>query len=232
MKKIIFIFSLLFLISCTNTNYEKIIMDGYKKYKKDKTYEIRSPKKKWFRKMTDEEKQEAIYFKKKPFYIFWENQMFFVVKEDYYKEEDTFLFLCIKYRGRDWQYMNKVEFSNGEKSYLLDFTYEKYGKPLWKDNMTWSTGVEEYISFELQEEVINEIIPILEAGNVSIKLYSDYDDRTKERKLKEKEIKTMIDMYNFYLIRKEILLNKLRIAKEERILNYKTKKDEKENKNE
>jgi hypothetical protein len=198
LKRIVIISTLIILAGCAgNQRYATVVQKGFKR---SKTYEL------YKEKVND----DFIYYKRKKN----KGMLFFFLKKE---DEKVDLYLSIKYRGKNWMYMSKIEFEDentGEK-YLLDFYEHKLYKPLWKDRTTISLKVEEYLAFPLTEEEAENIAPFLASEKLKITYYSDYDDRKAERILSEKDRDYMKEVYEFYLEMKkgmeEKALHKLEI---------------------
>lgn len=182
LKKIFVISTLIILAGCAgNQRYATVVQKGFKR---SKTYEL-------YKEKVDD---DVIYYKRKKN----KGMLFFFVKKE---DEKIDLYLSVKYRGKNWMYMSKIEFEDedtGEK-YLLDFYEHKLYKPLWKDRTTINLRVEEYLAFPLTEEEAENIAPFLVSENLKLTYYSDYDERKAERKLKEKDRLYMKEVYDFYL---------------------------------
>lgn len=173
----------LFVISCTNNNYEKLVDEKFKKSKYENILEKNVEKKTYYK--YDSSKK----FKQ-------DNVFLFIEKEDTPK-----LYLGINYRGKDWLYMKSIEFI-GAEDFEIDFLDYRTFNPIWKDNTTINMGVEEKILFPIDEKYMVNLEKMLQNEEMNIILKSDYDERTSKRKLSEKELirmRKILDLYKTIL---------------------------------
>ena len=183
MRKTIILMLTLFVISCTNNNYEKLVDENFKKSKYEDVLEKSVEKKTYYK--YDYSKK----FKQENVFLFIE------------KEEIAKLYLGINYRGKDWLYMKSIEFLSSE-NFEIDFIDYRTFNPIWKDNTTINMGVEEKILFPVDEEYLENLEKMLKEKEVSIILKSDYDERVSKRKLSEKELirmRKILDLYKTIL---------------------------------
>ena len=183
MRKTIILMLTLFVISCTNNNYEKLVDENFKKSKYEDVLEKSVEKKTYYK--YDYSKK----FKQENVFLFIE------------KEEIAKLYLGINYRGKDWLYMKSIEFL-GSEDFEIDFIDYRTFNPIWKDNTTINMGVEEKILFPVDEEYLENLEKMLKEKEVSIILKSDYDERVSKRKLSEKELirmRKILDLYKTIL---------------------------------
>ena len=179
MQKTIILMLTLFVISCTNNNYEKLVDEKFKKSKYEDILEKNIEKKTYYKyDYSKKFKQENIFL--------------FIEKEDTAK-----LYLGINYRGKDWLYMKSIEFI-GTEDFEIDFLDYRTFNPIWKDNTTINMGVEEKILFPVDEKYMVNLEKMLQNGEVNIILKSDYDERISERKLSEKELVRMRKILDLY----------------------------------
>lgn len=179
MQKTIILMLTLFVISCTNNNYEKLVDEKFKKSKYEDILEKNIEKKAYYK--YDYSKK----FKQ-------ENLFLFIEKEDTAK-----LYLGINYRGKDWLYMKSIEFI-GAEDFEIDFLDYRTFNPIWKDNTTINMGVEEKILFPVDEKYMVNLEKMLQNEEVNIILKSDYDERISKRKLSEKELVRMRKILDLY----------------------------------
>lgn len=179
MQKTIILMLTLFVISCTNNNYEKLVDEKFKKSKYEDILEKNIEKKTYYK--YDYSKK----FKQ-------ENLFLFIEKEDTPK-----LYLGINYRGKDWLYMKSIEFI-GAEDFEIDFLDYRTFNPIWKDNTTINMGVEEKILFPVDEKYMINLEKMIQNEEVNIILKSDYDERTSKRKLSEKELVRMRKVLDLY----------------------------------
>ena len=179
MQKTIILMLTLFVISCTNNNYEKLVDEKFKKSKYEDILEKNIEKK------TNYKYDYSKKFKQ-------ENIFLFIEKEDIPK-----LYLGINYRGKDWLYMKSIEFI-GAEDFEIDFLDYRTFNPIWKDNTTINMGVEEKILFPVDEKYMVNLEKMLQNEEVNIILKSDYDERISERKLSEKELVRMRKILDLY----------------------------------
>ena len=179
MQKTIILMLTLFVISCTNNNYEKLVDEKFKKSKYEDILEKNIEKKTYYK--YDYSKK----FKQ-------ENLFLFIEKEDIPK-----LYLGINYRGKDWLYMKSIEFI-GAEDFEIDFLDYRTFNPIWKDNTTINMGVEEKILFPVDEKYMVNLEKMLQNEEVTIILKSDYDERISKRKLSEKELVRMRKILDLY----------------------------------
>lgn len=183
MRKTIILMLTLFVISCTNNNYEKLVDEKFKKSKYENILEKNVEKKTYYK--YDSSKK----FKQ-------DNVFLFIEKEDIPK-----LYLGINYRGKDWLYMKSIEFI-GAEDFEIDFLDYRTFNPIWKDNTTINMGVEEKILFPVDEKYMVNLEKMLQNEEMNIILKSDYDERTSKRKLSEKELirmRKILDLYKTIL---------------------------------
>lgn len=183
MRKTIILMLTLFVISCTNNNYEKLVDENFKKSKIENILEKNIEKKTYYKyDYSKKFKQENIFL--------------FIEKEDIPK-----LYLGINYRGKDWLYMKSIEFL-GSENFEIDFLDYRTFNPIWKDKTTINMGVEEKILFPVDEKYIINLEKMLQNDEVNIILKSDYDERTSKRRLSEKELirmRKILDLYKTIL---------------------------------
>lgn len=183
MRKTIILMLTLFVISCTNNNYEKLVDENFKKSKIENILEKNIEKKTYYKyDYSKKFKQENIFL--------------FIEKEDTVK-----LYLGINYRGKDWLYMKSIEFL-GSENFEIDFLDYRTFNPIWKDKTTINMGVEEKILFPVDEKYIINLEKMLQNDEVNIILKSDYDERTSKRRLSEKELirmRKILDLYKTIL---------------------------------
>ena len=122
MQKTIILMLTLFVISCTNNNYEKLVDEKFKKSKYEDILEKNIEKKTYYK--YDYSKK----FKQENIFLFIE------------KEDPAKLYLGINYRGKDWLYMKSIEFI-GTEDFEIDFLDYRTFNPIWKDNTTINMGV-------------------------------------------------------------------------------------------
>ena len=169
----------LFVISCTNNNYEKLVDEKFKKSKYEDILEKNIEKKTYYKYGYSKKfKQENIFL--------------FIEKEDTAK-----LYLGINYRGKDWLYMKSIEFI-GTEDFEIDFLDYRTFNPIWKDNTTINMGVEEKILFPVDEKYMVNLEKMLQNEEVNIILKSDYDERISKRKLSVKELVRMRKILDLY----------------------------------
>lgn len=183
MRKTIILMLTLFVISCTNNNYEKLVDENFKKSKYEDVLEKSVEKKTYYK--YDYSKK----FKQENVFLFIE------------KEEIAKLYLGINYRGKDWLYMKSIEFL-GSEDFEIDFIDYRTFNPIWKDNTTINMGVEEKILFPVDDKYLENLEKMLKEKEVSIILKSDYDERVSKRKLSEKELirmRKILDLYKTIL---------------------------------
>ena len=179
MQKTIILMLTLFVISCTNNNYEKLVDEKFKKSKYEDILEKNIEKKTYYKyDYSKKFKQENIFL--------------FIEKQDIPK-----LYLGINYRGKDWLYMKSIEFI-GAEDFEIDFLDYRTFNPIWKDNTTINMGVEEKILFPVDEKYMVNLEKMLQNEEVNIILKSDYDERISERKLSEKELVRMRKILDLY----------------------------------
>ena len=179
MQKTIILMLTLFVISCTNNNYEKLVDEKFKKSKYEDILEKNIEKKTYYKyDYSKKFKQENIFL--------------FIEKEDTAK-----LYLGINYRGKDWLYMKCIEFI-GAEDFEIDFLDYRTFNPIWKDNTTINMGVEEKILFPVDEKYMVNLEKMLQNEEVNIILKSDYDERISERNLSEKELVRMRKILDLY----------------------------------
>lgn len=179
MQKTIILMLTLFVISCTNNNYEKLVDEKFKKSKYEDILEKNIEKKTYYKyDYSKKFKQENIFL--------------FIEKEDTAK-----LYLGINYRGKDWLYMKSIEFI-GAEDFEIDFLDYRTFNPIWKDNTTINMGVEEKILFPVDEKYMVNLEKMLQNEEVTIILKSDYDERISKRKLSEKELVRMRKILDLY----------------------------------
>ena len=179
MQKTIILMLTLFVISCTNNNYEKLVDEKFKKSKYEDILEKNIEKKTYYKyDYSKKFKQENIFL--------------FIEKEDTAK-----LYLGINYRGKDWLYMKSIEFI-GAEDFEIDFLDYRTFNPIWKDNTTINMGVEEKILFPVDEKYMVNLEKMLQNEEVNIILKSDYDERISKRKLSEKELVRMRKILDLY----------------------------------
>ncbi len=179
MQKTIILMLTLFVISCTNNNYEKLVDEKFKKSKYEDILEKNIEKKTYYKyDYSKKFKQENIFL--------------FIEKEDTAK-----LYLGINYRGKDWLYMKSIEFI-GTEDFEIDFLDYRTFNPIWKDNTTINMGVEEKILFPVDEKYMVNLEKMLQNEEVNIILKSDYDERISKRKLSEKELVRMRKILDLY----------------------------------
>ena len=179
MQKTIILMLTLFVISCTNNNYEKLVDEKFKKSKYEDILEKNIEKKTYYKyDYSKKFKQENIFL--------------FIEKEDTAK-----LYLGINYRGKDWLYMKSIEFI-GTEDFEIDFLDYRTFNPIWKDNTTINMGVEEKILFPVDEKYMVNLDKMLQNEEVNIILKSDYDERISKRKLSVKELVRMRKILDLY----------------------------------
>lgn len=179
MQKTIILMLTLFVISCTNNNYEKLVDEKFKKSKYEDILEKNIEKKTYYKyDYSKKFKQENIFL--------------FIEKEDTAK-----LYLGINYRGKDWLYMKSIEFI-GAEDFEIDFLDYRTFNPVWKDNTTINMGVEEKILFPVDEKYMVNLEKMLQNEEVNIILKSDYDERISKRKLSVKELVRMRKILDLY----------------------------------
>ncbi len=179
MQKTIILMLTLFVISCTNNNYEKLVDEKFKKSKYEDILEKNIEEKTYYKyDYSKKFKQENIFL--------------FIEKEDTAK-----LYLGINYRGKDWLYMKSIEFI-GAEDFEIDFLDYRTFNPIWKDNTTINMGVEEKILFPVDEKYMVNLEKMLQNEEVNIILKSDYDERISKRKLSEKELVRMRKILDLY----------------------------------
>ncbi len=179
MQKTIILMLTLFVISCTNNNYEKLVDEKFKKSKYEDILEKNIEKKTYYKyDYSKKFKQENIFL--------------FIEKEDIPK-----LYLGINYRGKDWLYMKSIEFI-GAEDFEIDFLDYRTFNPIWKDNTTINMGVEEKILFPVDEKYMVNLEKMLQNEEVNIILKSDYDERISKRKLSVKELVRMRKILDLY----------------------------------
>ncbi|MBP6467645.1 MAG: hypothetical protein KA277_06440 [Fusobacteriaceae bacterium] len=179
MQKTIILMLTLFVISCTNNNYEKLVDEKFKKSKYEDILEKNIEKKTYYKyDYSKKFKQENIFL--------------FIEKEDTAK-----LYLGINYRGKDWLYMKSIEFI-GAEDFEIDFLDYRTFNPIWKDNTTINMGVEEKILFPVDEKYMVNLEKMLQNEEVNIILKSDYDERISKRKLSVKELVRMRKILDLY----------------------------------
>lgn len=179
MQKTIILMLTLFVISCTNNNYEKLVDEKFKKSKYEDILEKNIEKKTYYKyDYSKKFKQENIFL--------------FIEKEDIPK-----LYLGINYRGKDWLYMKSIEFI-GAEDFEIDFLDYRTFNPIWKDNTTINMGVEEKILFPVDEKYMVNLEKMIQNEEVNIILKSDYDERISKRKLSEKELVRMRKILDLY----------------------------------
>ena len=179
MQKTIILMLTLFVISCTNNNYEKLVDEKFKKSKYEDILEKNIEKKTYYKyDYSKKFKQENIFL--------------FIEKEDTAK-----LYLGINYRGKDWLYMKSIEFI-GAEDFEIDFLDYRTFNPIWIDNTTINMGVEEKILFPVDEKYMVNLEKMLQNEEVNIILKSDYDERISKRKLSEKELVRMRKILDLY----------------------------------
>ena len=179
MQKTIILMLTLFVISCTNNNYEKLVDEKFKKSKYEDILEKNIEKKTYYKyDYSKKFKQENIFL--------------FIEKEDIPK-----LYLGINYRGKDWLYMKSIEFI-GAEDFEIDFLDYRTFNPIWKDNTTINMGVEEKILFPVDEKYMVNLEKMLQNDEVNIILKSDYDERISKRKLSVKELVRMRKILDLY----------------------------------
>ena len=179
MQKTIILMLTLFVISCTNNNYEKLVDEKFKKSKYEDILEKNIEKKTYYKyDYSKKFKQENIFL--------------FIEKEDIPK-----LYLGINYRGKDWLYMKSIEFI-GTEDFEIDFLDYRTFNPIWKDNTTINMGVVEKILFPVDEKYMVNLEKMLQNEEVTIILKSDYDERISKRKLSEKELVRMRKILDLY----------------------------------
>lgn len=179
MQKTIILMLTLFVISCTNNNYEKLVDEKFKKSKYEDILEKNIEKKTYYKyDYSKKFKQENIFL--------------FIEKEDIPK-----LYLGINYKGKDWLYMKSIEFI-GAEDFEIDFLDYRTFNPIWKDNTTINMGVEEKILFPVDEKYMVNLEKMLQNEEVNIILKSDYDERISKRKLSEKELVRMRKILDLY----------------------------------
>lgn len=215
LKKILILLAAFSVFGCSGgQRYYEVVQKGYKN---SKDYEAYKEKK----------VDDISYYKNKK----KGKRLFFFVKEE---DEKTMLYLSLKYKGRNWMYMSKIEFRDKEidESYILDFYEHKLYRSIWKDRTTLGLKVEEYIAFPLVEEEIENIIYYLQKENIELVYHSDYDERKAYRDLKEKDREYMLEVYEFYENIKNTKLEKeeLRKAEAEKVVDENKEKFEIDNK--
>ena len=179
MQKTIILMLTLFVISCTNNNYEKLVDEKFKKSKYEDILEKNIEKKTYYKyDYSKKFKQENIFL--------------FIEKEDIPK-----LYLGINYKGKDWLYMKSIEFI-GAEDFEIDFLDYRTFNPIWKDNTTINMGVEEKILFPVDEKYMVNLEKMLQNEEVNIILKSDYDERISKRKLSVKELVRMRKILDLY----------------------------------
>ena len=179
MQKTIILMLTLFVISCTNNNYEKLVDEKFKKSKYEDILEKNIEKKTYYKyDYSKKFKQENIFL--------------FIEKEDTAK-----LYLGINYRGKDWLYMKSIEFI-GAEDFEIDFLDYRTFNPIWKDNTTINMGVEEKILFPVDKKYMVNLDKMLQNEEVNIILKSDYDERISKRKLSVKELVRMRKILDLY----------------------------------
>ena len=179
MQKTIILMLTLFVISCTNNNYEKLVDEKFKKSKYEDILEKNIEKKTYYKyDYSKKFKQENIFL--------------FIEKEDTAK-----LYLGINYRGKDWLYMKSIEFI-GTEDFEIDFLDYRTFNPIWKDNTTINMGVEEKILFPVDEKYMVNLEKMLQNEEINIILKSDYDERISKRKLSVKELVRMRKILDLY----------------------------------
>ena len=179
MQKTIILMLTLFVISCTNNNYEKLVDEKFKKSKYEDILEKNIEEKTYYKyDYSKKFKQENIFL--------------FIEKEDTAK-----LYLGINYRGKDWLYMKSIEFI-GTEDFEIDFLDYRTFNPIWKDNTTINMGVEEKILFPVDEKYMVNLEKMLQNEEVNIILKSDYDERISKRKLSVKELVRMRKILDLY----------------------------------
>lgn len=184
MKKLIILFLSLFVMACTNNNYNNLVDKKFKKSQYENVLQKTEDKKTYYK----------YDFSKK---IREQNVFLFIEENDTVK-----LYMGINYRGSDWLYMKSIEFK-GMENFEIDFLDYKTFNPIWKDNTTISMGVEEKILFPLDVKYIENLEKIVEEKDVQIVLKSDYDNRRSERKVSQGELLRMKKILALYKTIKE-----------------------------
>jgi hypothetical protein len=173
------------LISCANNDYDKIIN---KDYKKSQVKGIKNKK-----------EENITYYKNDYRKKLWKEDIFLILKEE---NGNRKFYMGINYKGREWLYMNSVEFIGDDKLFIDFFDYKTFN-PIWKDNTTLNMKVEEKILFPLDEKHLEVLEKIIKQKNVKVVLRSDYDERLHMRTLGENESIRMQEIFELHKKLKE-----------------------------
>lgn len=181
MKKGLYLFLILAMIGCsTTTSYEKIAREGYRVSKADSRFLAKG-------------KNGVSYYKYNE-----EEARVYMVLEKANATNELRPLLSLEYRGKDWIYMERVDFKGSGEDVGVDFLRAKFeGAPV-QEIPRASGDVVERILVPVPEEKLNSLEKLL-TGEVKAMYSSRYKDRSAEITLtpQEKEgLLTMIKLYN------------------------------------
>jgi len=182
MKKGLYLFLILAMIGCSSTSYEKVAREGYRVSKADNRFLAK-------------EESGLSYYK----YNDDESRVYMVIEKNEVSGELRSL-LSLEYRGKNWLYMERVDFKGSGEEVEIDFLRAKFEGALVQEIPRASGDVVERVLVPVSEEQLNQLGELLgKSGQVKTRYSSRYKDRSAEIILtpQEKEgLLTMIKLYN------------------------------------
>ncbi len=172
MKKIMTLHLLLVLLvaGCSNSDYDRVTSDGYKRSKGDNSYLVKR-------------QGDKSYYKYDV-----ENPGIYLIIERDRKTDERKLLLSAEYRGEDWIYMEKAIFKSDGKEADVDFFRSRFSDGNIEEKVLPLGAVEEKVVFTLSEEDIEEIKTVFESeGDIELVLQGRYENRKTDRILTSQE---------------------------------------------
>lgn len=182
MKKILCFIFTVFLIGCSSTPYEDLTINGYRVSKADNRF-------------LSKEGEELSYYR----YNDKEAGLYLIIEKNETTEEVN-TFLNLEYQGKDWLYIEKVQFLGRSKELEIDFLSSKFSGALSQEIPKASGSVKERIVIPLNEDQITNLEGVLKDSAETDVIYSSrYRDGKSKTSLSPEEregLQTMIKLYN------------------------------------
>ena len=146
----------------------------------------------------------------------------FTKKEKKQVEKEQYLiYLCTKYKGKDWIYLSGVRFIDPKSKYEMEIPFgSAVSKDIIRsDGVTVFGGVYESTCFTVEKKQMEKLYKYLkDRENLEMTFTSNYDIRVYHRRLTEKERKQILEKYEYSLIlnnklKEEIKSKKINIDK-------------------
>ena len=151
-------------------------------------------------------KKEPLYYKLDEDVFKKDDYVFFFVKKENVGNMDSYLYISIKNRSKNWFHMGAVDFKAASGEFVrINFEVKKLdGTSYWLDRTRMDSSTEEYVAFIMEDSQIEKLVNLLEENEkIDIILYSDYSDIKRTRELSSTERENMLKVYEFYKYTKE-----------------------------